>query len=94
MKRLRAFLAVGVMLAALPAATLAAEESSPCSAGATWVDMDDPQRHPAALDRAALGIYDANGDAQTCVRPVADPREGNLRIAYKASMSHPEFNRG
>jgi hypothetical protein len=85
MKRLRAFVAVGVMLAALPAVTLAAEDSSPCAADSTWIDMDDLERHPAALDREALGIYDANGDAQTCVRPMADEREGNLRVAYKAS---------
>jgi hypothetical protein len=85
LKRLRALLAVGVMLAALPAASLAAEDSPLCSAGATWVDMDDPERHPAALDRAALGSYDADGDAQTCVRPVTDEREGNLRIAYKVA---------
>jgi hypothetical protein len=90
MKWLRALLTLGFLLAALPAATLsaatlAAKESSPCPQGSTWVDMDDPGRHPAALDRAALGIYDQDGDAQTCVRPVADPREGNLRVAYKVA---------
>jgi Ca2+-binding RTX toxin-like protein len=90
MKWLRTLLALGFLLAALPAATLpaatlAAEEPSPCPQGSTWVDMDDPDRHPAALDRAALGIYDEDGDAQTCVRPVADPRDGNLRLGYKVA---------
>jgi hypothetical protein len=47
--------------------------------------MDDPERHTAALDREALDIYDENGDAQLCVRPLADERKGNLRLTYKAS---------
>jgi hypothetical protein len=73
----------GVVLAAPPATALAADDSPLCLAGSSWVDMDDPDRHPAALDRAILGLYDANGDAQTCVRPVADARTANLRVAYK-----------
>lgn len=83
MKRLRALLVLGLLLLALPAATLAAKDASLCAAGSTWVDMDDPDRHPAALGRAALGVYDTDADGQTCVRPLADPREGNLRVAYK-----------
>jgi hypothetical protein len=87
LKRLRAFLALGVMLAALPAAalpsaTLAAEDSPLCSAGATWVDMDDPERHPAALDRAALGLYDANGDAQLWLHLTPAAGASSLRVGY------------
>jgi hypothetical protein len=76
-------LPVGVVRAAPPAAALAAENSSLCPAGDTWVDMDDPKRHPAALNRAALGLYDANGDAQICAWLVEDQRAANLRVAYK-----------
>jgi hypothetical protein len=89
-KRFRVLVALFSLLAALPggmpaAAALPTSDSPLCPAGSTWVDMDDPERHTAALDRAALSSYDANGDAQTCVRPVADEREGNLRLAYKVA---------
>jgi RTX calcium-binding nonapeptide repeat (4 copies) len=83
MKRLRALVTLAMLLTVVPATAMAGETASPCPAGSTWVDMDDPRRHPAALDRAALGSYDANGDAQTCVRLAVDARAGNLRVAYK-----------
>jgi hypothetical protein len=74
----------GGVLAARPAVTLV-EDSPLCPAGSAWVDMDDPERHPAALDRALLGPYDANGDGQLCVQLRAAVGAETLRVGYKVS---------
>jgi Ca2+-binding RTX toxin-like protein len=88
LRRFRLFVALVGLLAALPAAVpaaaaLPAADSVLCPAGARWVDMDDPDRHLAALGRDVLGAFDTNGDAQTCVEVLDKPAEGSLRLAYK-----------